>query len=81
MITRLQLKESEARYSMRVIKRPVDGAVVACLHGPVESVGENPVLTIDMLETLGNGFIFLHKYDTSKKSQQVIIKSLYFRNY
>lgn len=81
MIARLELKESEARYSLRVIKRPVDGAVAACLHGPAESAGENPVLTIDMLETLGNGFIFLQKYDTSKQSKLVMIKPLYFRHY
>ena len=52
MISRLELKEAEARFSLRVIKSPVNGVVAARLLGSAEYVGENPILTIARIDPL-----------------------------
>ncbi len=52
MIARLELKEAEARYSLRVIKSPVNGVIAERLLGPAEYVGENPILTIARIDPL-----------------------------
>ncbi len=52
MIARLELKESEERYNLRVIKSPVDGVVSERSLGPAEYVGENSILTIARIDPL-----------------------------
>jgi len=52
MVARLELKEAEERFGLRVIKSPVDGVVAARLLGPAEYVGENPILTIARIDPL-----------------------------
>ncbi len=51
-IARLELREAEERYELRIIKSPVNGVVAERLLGPAEYVGENPILTIARIDPL-----------------------------
>lgn len=51
-VARLELKEAEARYDLRVIKSPINGVVVERLLGATEYVGENPILMIARIDPL-----------------------------
>lgn len=51
-IARLELREAEERLTLRVIRSPIDGVVVARKLGPGEYVGENPILTIARIDPL-----------------------------
>jgi len=51
-ISRLELREAEERYALRIIKSPVNGVVVDRMLGPAEYVGENPILSIARIDPL-----------------------------
>jgi len=51
-IATLELREAQERYSLRIIKSPVDGVVVERMLGSVEYVGENPIMTIARIDPL-----------------------------
>lgn len=51
-IATLELREAEERYNLRIIKSPVDGVVVERMLGPIEYVGENPIMTVARIDPL-----------------------------
>lgn len=51
-VAELELDEARERYSLRVIKSPIEGVVVERLLGPGEYVGENPIVTIARIDPL-----------------------------